>query len=98
MAITKNGQFGYDANAAANTTSGYRIARDGSISLLNADGVTGVTGAGPNDLTFSEDSRNLYTLNAKDGSISVFRVDANGALNSGTPVTVPVGSDGVAAY
>jgi len=98
MAITKNGQFGYDANAAANNTSGYRIARDGSISLLNADGVTGVTGAGPNDLTFSEDSRNLYTLNAKDGSISVFRVDANGALNSGTPVTVPVGSDGVAAY
>jgi 6-phosphogluconolactonase len=98
FAVTKNGQFGYAANAAANTTSGYRIGRDGSVSLLNADGVSGVTGAGPNDLTFSEDSRNLYILDAKDGSISVFRVGSNGALQPGTPATVPVGSDGVAAY
>jgi len=97
IAITKNSRFGYDANAASNTTSGYRIARDGSITLLNADGVTGATGAGPNDLTFSEDGHNLYTLNSK-GSISVFSVSANGALEAGAQVTVPAGADGVAAY
>jgi 6-phosphogluconolactonase (cycloisomerase 2 family) len=97
LAVTKDGQFGYTANAAANNTSGYRIARDGSISLLNANGISGVTGAGPNDLTFSEDGQNLYALNS-GGSISVFSLGANGALQPGAAVTVPANSDGVAAY
>jgi 6-phosphogluconolactonase (cycloisomerase 2 family) len=98
MAVTKNGHFGYDANAAANNTSGYRIDQNGSISLLNPDGVTGVTGAGPNDLTFTEDSRFLYTLNSSSGSISVFRANSNGSLLSIALTTIPVGADGVAAY
>jgi 6-phosphogluconolactonase len=98
IAVTKNGRFGYDANAASGSTSGYQIAPDGSISLLNPDGLTGVTGKGPNDLTFDEDSRHLYTLNSSGGSISIFRVNPNGSLSALSPATVPVGADGVAAY
>jgi 6-phosphogluconolactonase len=98
MAVTKNGRLGFDANAAINSTSGFRIDPDGNISLLNANGIAGVTGAGPNDLTFSEDSRYLYTLNSSGGSISVFRVNSNGSLLPMAPAAVPVGSDGVAAY
>jgi len=98
MAVTKNGRFGYDANAASGSTSGYRIDHDGNISLLRQDGVSGVTGAGPNDLTFSDDSRYLFTLNSSGASISVFRANSDGSLLPVGLTTVPVGSDGVAAY
>ncbi|HEX4644414.1 MAG TPA: beta-propeller fold lactonase family protein [Verrucomicrobiae bacterium] len=98
MAVTKNNRFGFDANASANSVSGFRIQPDGSISLLNADGLTGATGAGPNDMALTEDGYFLYTVNTTAGSISVFHVESNGALTPGAAVTVPVGSNGLAAY
>ena len=98
MAINKNGRFGYAANAASNSASGFRIDHNGSISLLTPGGLTAATGTGPNDMAFSEDSRFLFTLNASAGSISVFRVDSNGSLAPRTAAGVPVGSDGMAAY
>src|SRR5262249_47990628 len=72
MAVSKNGRLCYSANTATSSTSGFHIAPDGGISLVTPDGLTGATGAGPNDLTFSEDSRYLYTLNSSGGSISAF--------------------------
>lgn len=98
MAVTRNNRFAFDANASANSVSGFRIQADGSISLLNPDGLTGATGAGPNDMAMTENGRFLYTVNAKAGSISVFHVESDGALSSGAAVSVPVGSNGLAAY
>jgi 6-phosphogluconolactonase (cycloisomerase 2 family) len=98
MAVSKNGRLCYTGNTASNSTTGFHIAPDGSIGLVTPDGLTGATGAGTTDLTFSEDSRNLYTLDSKGGSISAFHVNLDGSLTSLPAAQIPVGSDGVAAY
>jgi 6-phosphogluconolactonase (cycloisomerase 2 family) len=52
------------------------------LTLLNADGVTGITGANssPADMTLSLNSRFLYCRNG-NGTISAFRVNDNGSLS-----------------
>ena len=45
--LTPDGRFGYVSNAGRGT-SGFAIGRDGSAELLDADGVTAVTGGNPN--------------------------------------------------
>jgi 6-phosphogluconolactonase (cycloisomerase 2 family) len=100
VVITGNGRYAYTTNAGSGTVSGYFIGRDGSLTLLDADGVTGVTGAGstPIDMALSVNSRYLYTLNAGNGSISGFRVDSNGALHAITGVSdLPPAANGLAA-
>ena len=67
---------------ASGTVSGYRIAHDGSVSLLNADGLTGVAGTGPVDMAISNNSHFLYVLNSGSHSISAFQVHSDGSLTS----------------
>lgn len=50
LVVTDNGRFAYTANAASASISGFSIGVDGSLSLLNAHGVTGVAGAGAADM------------------------------------------------
>jgi len=77
---------------------GYRISRDGALSLLDADGRTGVTGPGPIDMALSRGSRFLYSLNSGDGTISGFRVRADGGLSPiGGASGLPNGANGLAA-
>jgi 6-phosphogluconolactonase (cycloisomerase 2 family) len=67
------------------------------LHLLNDDGVTGTTGPGPIDLAMSRSSRYLYSLNSGDGTISAFRVNANGSLNALPGVSgIPAGANGLA--
>src|SRR5260370_31801701 len=73
--VTKNGKFGYTANAQGGSISGFAIANDGSISLIDADGRTAVVGGGTMDLALSGKSRYLYELDG-DRSISGFRLEA----------------------
>ena len=80
MVVTKNGKYAYTTNAGTSVVSGYRVGRDGSLTLLTPDGNNGATGAGPIDADFSKNDRFLYTLNSRAHSISVFRVEENGAL------------------
>ena len=98
MAVSKNGRLCYTGNTASDSTTGFHIAPDGGISLVTPEGLTGATGAGTTDLTFNEDSRYLYALNSKGGSISAFHVNLDGSLTSLPAAPIPVGSDGVAAY
>jgi 6-phosphogluconolactonase len=97
IVITANGRYTYTTNTASNNVSGYRIGRDGSLTLLG-NGVTGQTGSGPIDAALSRDSQFLYTLNSRDGSISAFRIGHDGSL---TPVPgvngLPTGMNGLAA-
>ena len=96
--VTENGRFAYTANTGSGTISGYRLAPDGALSLLNADGVTGITGANssPADMTLSLNSKFLYCRNG-NGTISAFRVNDNGSLLplNGTS-GLPAGSAGLA--
>lgn len=100
IAITGNGRFAYSTNTGSSSVSGYRIARDGSLSLLDADGRTGDTGPGttPVDMAFSRNSRYLYTLSTVDGSINSFRVRRNGSLKNLESIDTPPFVNGMAAY
>ena len=78
--------------------SGYRIGDSGELELLDADGRTGVTGPAPIDMALSRASRFLYSLNSGDGSISGFRVEADGDLAAiGGAAGLPSSSTGLVA-
>jgi 6-phosphogluconolactonase len=97
--VTKNGRYGYVTNAGTGNISGFRIGRDGSASLLNADGVTAVTGGNPTDVGVSNDSRFLYALVNATNSIAVFAIQADGSLTPRASLTGnPGGLAGLAAY
>ncbi len=96
--VTGNGRYAYAANTGSGTISGYRLAPHGVLTLLNADGVTGITGAdsSPADMTLSLNSRFLYCRNG-NGTISAFRVNPNGSLSSLIGVSgLPTGTAGLA--
>lgn len=99
VVVTDNGRFAYTTNTGSGTVSGLHVAGDGSLSLLDPDGVTGMTGAGPIDAAFNFNSRALYVLDSGTNDISIFRVQRhNGGL---TPLDVvgglPAGANGIAA-
>jgi 6-phosphogluconolactonase len=97
IVVTKSGRFAYTTNTGSASISGYRI-DDGELSLLDADGVTGVTGPGPIDMALSHGSRFLYSLNSGDGTISGFRVGADGSLSPiGGASGLPGSATGLAA-
>jgi 6-phosphogluconolactonase len=98
IAVTKNGRFAYTTNTGSGSISGYGISHYGGLSLLDADGRTGVTGPEPIDMAFSRNSRFLYSLNSGDETISGFRVSADGSLTAIGDVTgLPDGATGLAA-
>ena len=95
--MTKNGKFGYTANAQGGSISGFAVANDGSISLIDADGRTAVVGGGNIDLALSGNSRYLYQLNG-DRSISGFRIEADGHLTvAGRTSGMPASTVGLVA-
>ena len=100
MAVTRNGRFAYTTNTGSGTVSGYFVSSCGTLSLLNADGLTASTGDGsnPTDMALSADSSFLYALGSGNGTLSAFRVMDDGGLTSmgqvgGLPTSV-VGLDG----
>jgi 6-phosphogluconolactonase (cycloisomerase 2 family) len=92
VAITPSGRYAYTTNTGSASISGYRVGHDGSLVLLDPDGVTATTGAGPLDLAFSRNGRYVYSLNGTGRSLSAFRVKSDGSLVpvatvSGLPAT-----------
>lgn len=95
--VTKDGRFGYVTNAGTGNISGFAIHPDGSGALLDADGVTAVTGGNPTDAALSHDSRYLYARVAALSRIAIFRVDADGSLTALPPLEgTPAGLAGIA--
>ncbi|MFN2571867.1 MAG: lactonase family protein [Gemmatimonadales bacterium] len=95
--VTKNGKFGYTANAQGGSISGFAIANDGSINLIDGDGRTAVVGGGNIDLAVSRNSRYLYQLNG-NRSISGFRIEADGHLTPvGNTAGLPASTVGLVA-
>jgi 6-phosphogluconolactonase (cycloisomerase 2 family) len=101
LALSNNGQFGFVANGNSGTLTGFRVGSDGSINLLNPDGVTADVGVGssPIELAFSDSSGSLFTLNSGTNELSTFRMGDDGSLSLfGTNLTgLPSGVNGLAA-
>lgn len=98
VVVTRNGKYAYTTNTATGSISAYEIGRDGTLSLLDADGLTAVTGGAPIDAALSRNSRFLYVLNASLNRIDAFRVESDGGLTplAGAGVTgLPTGATGL---
>ena len=100
LVVSADGRFAYTANAGAGTISGFSIAPDGSIALLDASGATGNFGAGshPLDEAVSSDGHFLYVLVDGHHTIGGFRINADGSLTAlGEVGALPAGAVGLAS-
>jgi 6-phosphogluconolactonase (cycloisomerase 2 family) len=98
LVVTGDGRYGYTTNTGSDSITGLALARDGSVSLLDADGFTAQAGDAPIDAAFSRNSRFLYVLNAADGTLSAYRLQADGGLAELAGVGgLPAGTNGLAA-
>jgi 6-phosphogluconolactonase (cycloisomerase 2 family) len=101
VVVSKNGHFAYTTNTGSSSISGYRVARNGALTLLNADGVTARTGSGssPLDAATSSDGKYLFALSPNIGTISSFRVRDDGSLQVGSIADgVPLSASGLVAH
>jgi 6-phosphogluconolactonase len=100
MAVTPNGRFVYGTNTGSGSISAYAIDFDGGLTLLSADGRTGVTGDGstPIDLALTDSGRYLFSLNSGSNAIGAFRVESDGSLmRLRFTEGLPAGANGLAA-
>lgn len=83
LTASRNGRFVYTANAGSGSISGFRVAHNGHLQLLDTDGQTALTGNGshPTDMVESRGGRFFYSLNNGNGTISAFYSIPNGALH-----------------
>jgi hypothetical protein len=79
--------FVYTANAGSNTITGYAENWHGQLTLLNTNGVTATTDAGPVDLAATGDGRYIYQEATGAGVIDEFKVNDNGSLTQIGTVT-----------
>jgi YVTN family beta-propeller protein len=95
MVLTRDGRFAYTSNADSQAISGFRIQPDGTIGLLNADGVTATTPSDtfPIEESLSRDGGFLYVLDSRlllarpgAATLSGFAIGPAGQL---TPVVDP---------
>lgn len=100
IVVTNSGRYAYTTNAGSGTISGFSI-QQGTLTRLDASGVTGTIGAGsgPSDMALSRDSRFLYARAGGTNQISAFSVGADGSLTalSGWVGGLPAGWNGLAA-
>jgi len=97
LTITNNGKWCYAANTGSGTITGYNI-DGGQLTLLNANGITAVTGTTPGDIDVSNNSKFLYNVNSGSHSITEFKVNDNGSLDAiGSVNGLPIGVAGLAA-
>src|SRR5688572_9164132 len=98
VVISNNGKYAYVTNTGSGSVSSYRIEKDGSISLLEAQaGLTG-EGSSPIDMALSNNGKFLYALGANSDTITIFQVREDGTLESLGNLSVPPGAVGLAAH
>lgn len=100
LAATPDGRFAYTANAGNGTISGYSVARDGTLALLDPSGLTASTGTGshPLDEAVTRNGRFLYVLADGFHALEGFRIGHHGGLTPvGSAGALPAGAVGIAA-
>ena len=81
VVVTNDGRYAYTSNAGGSgSISGFSIDQDGSIALLNEDGITAAPGLSPTDMALSHNSQFLYVRMGRTNSIAGFAVQADGSL------------------
>ena len=87
VAVSPDGRLAYTGNASG-SISGFAVARNGSLTALNADGLTATLVPSPRDLDFTRDGRFLYAVSPGSATapaqVTGYRVASGGAL---TPIT-----------
>jgi 6-phosphogluconolactonase (cycloisomerase 2 family) len=74
------GDYAYMANAQTNDVTGFQVAADGTLTMLDPDGVTGQAGMGPVDEDVTDDNDFLYVINNGSDSFSIFQINVDGSL------------------
>jgi 6-phosphogluconolactonase len=100
IAITEDGEYAYTTNTGSGTVSGYAIADDGSLSLLDANGVTAFTGrrSGPVDEDVSDGSQYLYVNQSGTHELAALGIGSDGSLTQIQQVAgLPGGAVGLIA-
>lgn len=97
--VTNDGRFGFTGNGSG-SVSGFAIAGDGAISLIEPNGASALIGAGVNDIALSHNSRYLYVLQTGGAqALHAFRIERDGHLAPLGPVGgLPAGTRGLAAF
>jgi 6-phosphogluconolactonase len=100
LAASPNGRFAYTGNASG-SISGFAVARDGSLTALNADGLTAALIPSPRDLDFARNGRYLYAISPGNattgGRVTGYRVGPDGSLAEITSAPAAAGITGAAA-
>jgi 6-phosphogluconolactonase len=91
LKITPDGKHLYGTNRGHDSLASYRIAGDGTLTLL---AIQPSGGKGPQNLLITPDGRWLLCANMPGGNVVVFEIDpASGAITAkGDPVEVPMAS------
>jgi 6-phosphogluconolactonase len=91
LKITPNGKHLYGTNRGHDSLASYRIAEDGTLTLLT---IQPSGGKGPQNLLITPDGRWLLCANMPGNNVVVFQIDtASGAITAkGEPVEVPMAS------
>jgi 6-phosphogluconolactonase len=100
LVTSTDGRYAYTANAGSGTISGFSVGHDGSLSLLDANGITGNLGAGshPLDEIVGRDGKFLHVLVDGQHSVGTFRTGHDGSLTwVGAAGVLPAGDVGLAA-
>jgi 6-phosphogluconolactonase (cycloisomerase 2 family) len=97
---TPDGNYVYGTNTPDHSISGFSIGGNGSLTLLNANGVTAATGPSsfPIDLDTSRDGEFLYVLLAGTHRIAAYEINPNGSLTPhGSVGGLPGSANGLVA-
>jgi 6-phosphogluconolactonase len=100
LTLTPNGHFAYTANAGSGSLSGFKVGLDGTLHLLDPNGITAVIGTGshPIDMATSRNGRFLFSLANGNGTLGAFRITSNGSLDPlGSTGGLPTSAAGLAA-
>jgi 6-phosphogluconolactonase len=99
VAVSPDGRLAYTGNASG-SISGFAVAHNGSLTALNADGLTAALVPSPRDLDFSRDGRFLYAVSpgsvTAPAQVTGYRVGAAGALTQVTSAPALPGITGAA--
>ncbi|MBV8454916.1 MAG: beta-propeller fold lactonase family protein [Deltaproteobacteria bacterium] len=98
VVVPRDGRFAYTSNTASNTISSYTVSDDGKLALLKVKAASTGKGSVPIDMALSNNSDFLYVRNGGNGTVSGFRIHADGSLTEVTSAAgVPSGAQGIAA-
>jgi len=100
LVVTPDGRYAYTANAGSATISGFSIAGDGSLALLDPSGASASLGAGahPLDEAVTSDGSTLYVLVDGRHTVAGYRIGSDGSLTLvGEVGSLPAGAVGLAA-